>query len=372
MSLKTHTNFLAAFEPNQVYQSLTEGHKTSDVFQAGDLVLPSGRIIACDPGWLWCKDVDPFTRTVPPGRYPVLLSVVDSGVDEGRTACAMVEFCSESPVRWEMALRPGEDLAELRRNEFFAYGVDAGLGCFVDAQVVERRSDEELQGLVDRAIEQRNQLNNWLAAQDLVTLLTYPSQQIVDPSGFNLTLDPDINSFNLTLDPDTGANAIAFSSGYGDGSYASYWGFTADDELACLVTDFRVLLEGITENIEIEVTSFLEKSIEHRDLERLEMAIRLSVNRPSWVQLSDDFLNYRPSNPDCILVLEGQGRQPWSVNLEPGGRFSGCPMMMVSEWIEEDRWYREYWLNEPLQANAVLKIALNSEVYPLQPVTTNA
>ncbi|MEZ2239251.1 DUF4241 domain-containing protein [Microcoleus sp.] len=198
MSPKTHTNFLAAFEPNQVYESLTEGHITSDVFHAGDLVLPSGRIIACDPGWLWCKDVDPFSRTVPPGRYPVLLS------------------------------------------------------------------------------------------------------------------------------------------------------------------------------IEIEVTSFLEKSIEHRDLERLEMAIRLSVNRPNWVQLSDDFLNDKPSNPDCILVLEGQGRPPWSVNLEPGGRFSGCPMMMVSEWIEEDRWYREYWFNEPLQANAVLKITLNSEVYPLQPVTTNA
>jgi hypothetical protein len=369
MSLKAHTNFLAAFDPNQVYESLTKGRITSDVFQAGDLVLPSGRIIACDPGWLWCKDVDPFTRTVPPGRYPVLLSVVDSG----RTACAMVKFCSESPVRWEMALRPGEDLAELRRNQFFGYGVDAGMGCFVDAQVVERRSDEELQGLVDRAIEQRFKLNDWLAAQDLVTQLTYPSQQIVDPSGFNLTLDPDnLPTFNLTLDPDTGGNAIAFGSGDGDGSYASYWGFTADDELACLVTDFKVLLEYITQNIEIEeVMRFLEKSIEHPDLEQLEMAIRLSVHRPSWVQLSDDSLNYQPSNPDCIVVLEGQGREPSSVNLEPGG-FSGCRMILVSEWIEEDRWYREYCFNEPLQANAVLKMTVNSEVYPLQPVTTNA
>src|SRR4028119_676519 len=271
-----------------------------------------------------------------------------------------------------MALRPGEDLAQLRRNQFFGYGVDAGMGCFVDAQVVERRSDEELQGLVDRACEQRFKLNDWLAAQDLVTQLTYPSQQIIDPSGFNLTLDPDTYTFNLTLDPDTGANAIAFGSGDGDGSYASYWGFTADDELACLVTDFGVLLEYITQDIEIEaVTRFLEKSIEHPDLEQLEMAIRLSVHRPSWVQLSDDSLNYQPSNPDCILVLEGQGREPSSVNLEPGG-FSGCRMILVSEWIEEDRWYREYCFNEPLQANAVLKMTVNSEVYPLQPVTTNA
>jgi len=245
------------------------------------------------------------------------------------------------------------------------------MGCFVDAHVVERRSDEELQGLVDRAIEQRFKLNDSLAAQDLVTQLTYPSQQIMDQSGFNLTLDPDTDTFNLTLDPDTGGNAIAFSSGYGDGSYASYWGFTADDELACLVTDFGVLLEGITQDIEIEaVTRFLEKSIEHPDLERLEVAIRLSRHRPSWVQLSDDSLNDQPSNPDCIVVLEGQGRQPSIVDLDPGGRYSGC-RMMSSEWIEEDRWYREYWFNEPLPANAVLKMTFTAEVYPLQPVTTN-
>ena len=46
----------------------------------------------------------------------MLLSVVDYWT----IACAMVEFCSESPVRWEMALRPSEDLAELRGNQFLA------------------------------------------------------------------------------------------------------------------------------------------------------------------------------------------------------------------------------------------------------------
>ncbi len=377
MSPKTHTNFLAAFGPNQVYESLTEGRITSDVVQAGDLVLHSGRIIACDTGWLWCKDVAPFTRTVPRGRYPVLLSVVDY-----RVACAMVEFCSESPVRWEMALRPGEDLAQLGRNQFFGYGVDAGMGCFVDAQVVERRSDEELQGLVDRAFEQKFQLDRWLAAQDLVTQLTYPSGQIVDRSGFNLTLDPDTNTFNLTLDPDTGGNAIAFGSGYGDGSYASYWGFTADDELACLVTDFGVLFEDITRDIEIEsVTRFLEKSIEHPDFEQLEVTVRLSHHRPNWVpfpdydSFDDKFMEDHPywtpppSNPDCIVYLEGHGQSPCEIDLLNGDQAYGC--RMISYWIEEDMWHKEFWLNEPLEANAALKMTFTAEVYPLQPVTTN-
>jgi hypothetical protein len=40
--------------------------------------------------------------------------------------------------------------------------------------------------------------------------------------------------------------------------------------------------------------------------------------------------------------------------------------------IEEDRWYEEQWFNEPLPANAVLKMTFTAEVYPLQPVTKNA
>ena len=34
---------------------------------------------------------------------------------------------------------------------------------------------------------------------------------------------------------------MAFTSGYGDGSYGSYWGFDDNDEVVCLVTDFLVL-----------------------------------------------------------------------------------------------------------------------------------
>ena len=36
-------------------------------------------------------------------------------------------------------------------------------------------------------------------------------------------------------------NIICFSSGWGDGSYASYFGFDADGRPSALVTDFAVL-----------------------------------------------------------------------------------------------------------------------------------
>jgi hypothetical protein len=34
---------------------------------------------------------------------------------------------------------------------------------------------------------------------------------------------------------------IAFSSGWGDGSYPSFWGYDADSQPVALVTDFGVL-----------------------------------------------------------------------------------------------------------------------------------
>jgi hypothetical protein len=40
-------------------------------------------------------------------------------------------------------------------------------------------------------------------------------------------------------------NLIAFSSGWGDGGYPSFFGYDSHDHLACLVTDFGVLLDAI-------------------------------------------------------------------------------------------------------------------------------
>ena len=49
-------------------------------------------------------------------------------------------------------------------------------------------------------------------------------------------------SATVTVQGGAGGNLIAFSSGWGDGSYASFFGYDAHDNLVCLVTDFRVLL----------------------------------------------------------------------------------------------------------------------------------
>ena len=38
----------------------------------------------------------------------------------------------------------------------------------------------------------------------------------------------------------TEANLIAFSSGWGDGGYASFWGYDEKDNITSLVTDFAL------------------------------------------------------------------------------------------------------------------------------------
>jgi hypothetical protein len=48
---------------------------------------------------------------------------------------------------------------------------------------------------------------------------------------------------NLTVDPTTGANIIAFSSGEGDGGYATYVGYDNNNAIVCFTTDFALLGE---------------------------------------------------------------------------------------------------------------------------------
>ncbi|WP_253946621.1 DUF4241 domain-containing protein [Priestia filamentosa] len=46
---------------------------------------------------------------------------------------------------------------------------------------------------------------------------------------------------NLILDEEYNLNALIFSSGYGDGFYASYWGINEKGNVVSLVTDFNIM-----------------------------------------------------------------------------------------------------------------------------------
>ena len=200
---------------------------TISTHQIGDLILTSGRIVPCDP--LIVPDTRyHLKKTVKPGRYPVIVSLADfqpSG--EARFACAMLRLSDKPTVKWEIALINGPDPEQTGDRTY--YGVDAGTGCFLDYD----------------------------AAEIIANLVSFEIQW-PDKDDFQLFCDRAIaemekNSFgksllvagwaNMKVSDDTEANIVAFSSGWGDGGYQSFWGYDASGNLTSLVTDFALFNE---------------------------------------------------------------------------------------------------------------------------------
>ncbi|MFD5402849.1 DUF4241 domain-containing protein [Streptomyces griseorubiginosus] len=196
------------------YESGTTG--VIHVADGGELDLPTGQVVASDPFvYLGSGDIEPFTVSVPPGRYRVEAAVATLGrPDEPpadrphlRVAAARLVIRAEPTTSWELALRPDQDPAELGDDEFYGYGVDAGTGCFYDAAAEEAFPEaQEDEGPLWDAFEN----SDWSPGPHLVT------------------------------SPSTGHTLVAFTSGWGDGFYPTWTGRSASGEVTCFLTDFFV------------------------------------------------------------------------------------------------------------------------------------
>ena len=110
------------------------GNMGVDVLDIGAVLFPTGTIFACDP-LVELEDTPPFIQTIPAGTYPVKICVVPSEKYGDRYACVKVEVSQEKPVRYELGMTGKEDLdEELGEDEYFGFGVDAGMGCVADIQ----------------------------------------------------------------------------------------------------------------------------------------------------------------------------------------------------------------------------------------------
>ena len=189
------------------------GHRlTFRTKSVGKLVVLSGHVCASDP--LVCPDPQPYTRMVPTGEHPVSLAIAVRKSGDERTAFARVDFDTGEVARWEMALVEGQNPDELTDTEIYGYGVDAGTGCFMDAVtskfLTERMGEkedyyEDIIGLLERTYKHTRSWANFKPREE------------------------------------EKGNVVAFSTGYGDGMYASYFGIASDERPICLVTDFGVV-----------------------------------------------------------------------------------------------------------------------------------
>ncbi|MFE5189618.1 DUF4241 domain-containing protein [Streptomyces sp. NPDC056628] len=204
------------FTPGSTFSHPSGTTGVIHVADGGELDLPTGRVVACDPFvYLGTGDIEPFTVTVAPGRYRVEAAVATltspgeapSDDPHRRVAAARLVIRDEPTVTWELALQPGQDPADLGDEEFYGYGVDAGTGCFYDASAEEGFPEaQEDEGPLWDAFEG----SDWSGGPHLIT------------------------------SPGTGHTLAAFTSGWGDGAYPTWTGRGADGEVTCFVTDFFV------------------------------------------------------------------------------------------------------------------------------------
>lgn len=190
--------------------------------EIGQLHVQTGKIVAKDP--LDIFEMEPFTETFPTGTFPVQLAIaqvtpLDATGETGgemepdeRVALARIVFADKPVVSWKMAVWENSDVTQLAANEFFGYGVDAGTGSFMDVKackVLESRLEQN-ETFFDALIEEMDQ--------------TYKHTRSW-----------------LVKDMGNGCNVAMFSSGWGDGSYASYIGYDADGQIVRLLTDFYLV-----------------------------------------------------------------------------------------------------------------------------------
>ncbi len=200
------------------------GNREVDVLDIGAVHFPSGTIFACDP-LVELEDTPPFIQTIPAGTYPVKICVVPSEKYGDRYACVKVEVNREKPVRYELGMTGKEDLdEELDEDDYFGFGVDAGMGCVADIQTQAafktywaKRLEE------DPDIDPYNDLFCDLLEENAKAC---PKYQLSHGDWLNWTV------------PATDCNLPIFASGWGDGYYPVYFGYDAKGKVCAVYVRF--------------------------------------------------------------------------------------------------------------------------------------
>jgi predicted DNA-binding WGR domain protein len=225
---------------NDLHRALRTGQRYGDLLRAfrsgerfgpfeiekrsvGRLAVTSNRVVVCDPFSLGFG-FSPLERRVPRGQFPVVLSVAHTRKGkrkgEARIACAMIRFGDGEPVGFKLAGQESLESAELLGTEYSGYAVQSGFGCFADEAAA-----KALQKSVQKSFS-KGELDP-PAARNLRQRLAKRHA----PNRSWAAIDVGGKATNL----------VAFTSGWGDGCFPSYWGYDDDRRLACLVTDFLVL-----------------------------------------------------------------------------------------------------------------------------------
>lgn len=199
-------DFINLFNENIKLETYV-GEGVTKTVHLGVINISSGQVVACDP--LVLGDIKPFSVKIIPGEYPILLSIIHFTNDDERIGAAMIKFKDDHVVRWKMALKEEQDITTLQDCEIFGYPVDTGVGCFMDYQTA-------------------------LKYKEIIVDNPQYDERILEAMKMNYADTRDWTNYQI----DPSSNIVTFSTGLGDGYYASYWGYNDKNEICCLVSDF--------------------------------------------------------------------------------------------------------------------------------------
>ncbi len=197
------------------------------VIDCGELNLDGGQLITCDPFAAMLGAGRDAYIDVPPGRYPVKVTIADvSGQRDGshmREAYASLLLRDATEVeRKALCMLPADgSTAPVDDDEYWGFGVDAGAACFADRVSIDRDMPDP---------------NTWLPAL---------FENDGPGSWFNRMDDPEHlrdGLANIPLpDGDGSTNIVIIHSGWGDGFFPVIGGFDADGALVAVHIDFFVV-----------------------------------------------------------------------------------------------------------------------------------
>lgn len=187
-----------------------------ETYEVGKIHISSGKLVASDS--LISPDHLPFSQEFPKGDFPVF---IHKERESNCIAYAEIIFDkNQLAEQWTLALCENQNVKDLKEGEIFGFAVESGMGTLMD-------------------IDAQTALNN--LEQELFHKKGVDFLGIYEEFFHSYFFDENgaIDQFAV-LKPydDEKNNIIAFETGYGEGFYASYIGYSNDGQVVKLISEF--------------------------------------------------------------------------------------------------------------------------------------
>ena len=187
-----------------------------ETYEVGNIHISSGFIVASDP--LISPDHSAFNQEFPKGDFQVL---VHKERESNCIAYAEIVFDkNQLAENWTLALCGAQNLEDLKEGEIFGYSVESGMGSFMD-----KNAQSALNNLEQDLFHKKG-------ADFMGIYEEFFHAHFFDEKGA-------IDQFAVLKPYDSKPeNIVAFETGYGEGFYATYIGYSKDNQPVKLISEF--------------------------------------------------------------------------------------------------------------------------------------